>query len=218
MAKKLQTLIQNIVGDGARAAKFFMEIGSIPGLESSTNQNARVLAVMCKAASFPGKTLTTIPFDYKGRAILIPSHVKYEQTFELTFYLDEDHSARIIFSDWMQGFDMSYESYYEGTHSSNSNTSGINNGSILTESIRNKYGNNDFGKMTTVKVSQLDFDNETKTAEYIFHNCYPSQLSPVTVDASQTGAILEYTVTFTYSHMLVYNPKDNSYPFSAINP
>jgi hypothetical protein len=212
MANKLQTLLQTVIGDGARPAKYMLNIDRIPGTESTNADLPKKLAIMCKGATFPGKTLTTVPFEYKGRPILIPSHVKYDQTFEVSFYLDEAHSARIIFMDWMQAFDEEYESYYGGAGGQRTKSSGLNNGSILTNNIRNL--GNDYNKVTTVRISQLDFDLTKKTAEYVFHNCFPTSVSSISVDDSQVGAVLEYSVTFTYSHMLIYNPKDTKYEFS----
>ena len=217
MSKKLQTLIQNTIGDGARAAKYMMTIDRLPGNSSTWPVQSKSLSIMCKGAIFPGKNLTTITYLYKGRNIVIPSHVKYNQTFELTFYLNESHNARIAFSDWMQGFDQSYESYYTGTNVGAANSAGkdiINSGSSFTENVRD--AKTDLDRMTSIKVAQLNFDNTQKTAEYIFHNCYPTAISDITTDASSVGAILEYTVTFAYSHMLVLNPSDTSYPFGIL--
>jgi hypothetical protein len=211
MAKHFQTLLATVLGDGARPAKFMVNICNIPGeIQKNTQEN---ISVLCKGAIFPGKSLTTIPFEYKGRTIQVPSHVKYEQTFELSFYLEETHKLRILFMDWIQGFDKSYESYYTGSGTSSKTTGNdINIGSKLTESIRDFKTEKE--KMTSIKVSQLDFDLKLKTAEYIFHNCYPTQVSSVTVDSSQVGAILEYSVTFAYSHLLVYNAENDKYNFS----
>ena len=139
MSKKLQTLIQNTIGDGARAAKYMMTIDRLPGNSSTWPVQSKSLSIMCKGAIFPGKNLTTITYLYKGRNIVIPSHVKYNQTFELTFYLNESHNARIAFSDWMQGFDQSYESYYTGTNVGAANSASkdiINSGSSFTENVR----------------------------------------------------------------------------------
>jgi hypothetical protein len=213
MAKHFQTILASILGDGARAAKYMLNIAMIPGTPKIPTGN---ISVLCKGATFPGKTLTTIPFEYKGRTIQVPSHVKYGQTFELTFYLEENHDLRILFMDWIQGFDESYESYYPGAGQSSTNKSNdINVGSVFTESLR-KLGS-DLKKMTTVKVSQLDFDLQNKTAEYIYHNCYPTGVSDITVDSSQVGALLEYTVTFTYSHLIVKQTKGEKYDFAQTN-
>jgi len=211
MAKHFQTLLATILGDGARPAKFMVDICNIPG--KTENNIQKNISVLCKGAIFPGKSLTTIPFEFKGRTIQVPSHVKYEQTFELSFYLEETHKLRILFMDWIQSFNESYESYYTGSGTSSKTTSnGVNVGSEFTTSLRKLETQKD--KMASITVSQLDFDLKLKTAEYIFHNCYPTQVSSITVDSSQVGAILEYSVTFTYSHLLVYNKKDDKYNFS----
>ena len=212
MSKKIQTLLNAFVGDGARAAKYLVTIDRLPGTAPMSEVG---LSVLCKSASFPGKTLTTIPFEYKGRTIQVPSHVKYNQTFELSFYLEESHEARITFMDWIQGFDKSYESYYPGsqTGGKRTNTDVMNVGSAFTESIRAL--SNDYQKMVPIRIAQLNFDLTEKVTEYVYHNCYPTTISDITVDDSQVGALLEYTVTFTYSHALVYNPKDKTYPFAV---
>lgn len=202
MATKIQTLMEKVLHDGARAAKFTVMINlpEVPGNPPVTN---RWLELVCKGTSFPGKTIEPKQFMYKGRTIPIPGQEKYTQTWDLTFYLEEDHRSRLYFMDWMQALNTPNESYYVSSSSGQTTQSralGTNKG--------------DFSKLVkTMEVSQLDFDMKNTTAKYTLSNCYPISVGDVQVSSDSVGQVLEYTVTFSFSHFIVQSEKK---PFTLV--
>lgn len=199
MASLIQQTLEGILRDGARSAKFWVEI-TVPeksiGLPEQKN-----MSFICKGTSFPGKTLDTIPFVYKGRTIPLPGQHKYQQTWDLTFYLEEQHHSRVVFMDWMQAMNQAHEAYYDTSHGSAYSTSS------LTKKIREDSRH---GIASSFKVYQLDFDLKKKTAEYTLYNCFPISIGEVTLGSDQVGAVGEYTVTFAYSDFIVKNKLSDS--------
>jgi hypothetical protein len=188
MSSKIQNLLQSALGDGARTAKFSIILPPPSSSSGTPPVKMDEMNVICKAASFPGKSLETIPFLYKGRTIPLPGQHKYSQTWELSFYLEEDHKTRLYFMDWMQAMNDINESHYIGL------TSG-QTAEMRKTPLR--------GRMTTLKVNQLDFDMRNTKATYTLYNCFPTNISDITVDSSQVGSVAEYTVTFSFSHFII---------------
>jgi len=192
MASKIQKLIQQTLGDGARSAKFVVYINLPEASKGTPPMDSKKLKILCKASSFPGKTIDTINIPYKGRSIPIPGQVKYSQTWELTFYLEESHASRLYFLDWMQALNGKNESYYLGS------TSGETHTLRSAEVKGNKTAN-----FKTLIVKQLNFDMDKSVADYTLYNCYPTAVGDVSVASDSVGTILEYSVTFSYSHFIV---------------
>jgi hypothetical protein len=197
MSSKLQNLIQKTLGDGARAAKFAIHL-NIPSSSKGTPAiSENILNILCKSSSYPGKTIEPINITYKGRSIPIPGQVKYSQTWELTFYLEENHSSRLYFLDWMQALNNANESYYVGA------TSG------QTATMRKGNNNNKSQNIKDLSVKQLNFDMDKSTAEYTLYNCYPSAVGDVTISSDTVGQVLEYTVTFSFSHFIIQSKSES---------
>jgi hypothetical protein len=183
MANQIQNIINNVLGDGARSAKFRCFI-SLPNKNGDANTE---LDVLCRASSFPGKVTETMEYKHKGKTINIPGQEKYSQTWTLTFYLEENHKNRKFFDEWMSG--MHYDTY------SDKNNTYINN-------IRkNGRENQIIGNMG---VSQLNFEMDKEVCNYLLYNVYPIEISDVELGADNQGSMLEYTVTFNYTHYDIY--------------
>jgi hypothetical protein len=198
MAKKLQDLLESVLNDGARPAKYFLKIA----LPIQDNDVEHSIPVLAKTATLPGKTLDTIGFQYKGRNIPLPGQVKYAQTWEMTLLAEEDHSTRIYFMDWIQGMDNANSSYY------------ISQGSELTGEIRGKRGATEQRKVD-ITISQLNFDLSQVEVDYVLYNCFPISVGDISVGHELVGAIEEYSVTFSFSHCIIKYATDTSYPYSV---
>lgn len=180
MADGIQNIINSTLGDGARSAKFRCFIDT----PLNNGNKAAELDVLCKASSFPGKTTETMDFKHKGKSILVPGQEKFSQTWELTFYLEESHNTRIMFDNWMSG--MHYDNY-----------SDLSNQVIESTKKTN-------GLVGTMAVSQLNFEMDSTVCNYVLHNVYPVEMSQVEVASDSVSTMLEYTVTFAYTHYDVY--------------
>jgi len=182
MSDIVQNLINNTLGDGARATKFACVI-NLPS--QITGQDPLALDILCKVAQIPGKQIELIEFKYRGKTIPLMGQEKFNQTLDITFYLEENHKSRIMFEKWLSGLT-------DDNYSDN----------ISSES---KAIAKTTGYIDNLTLHQLDFEGNKIMATYIFKNVFPKEIASITVDSSQVDTILEYNVSFSYSH---YEIKD----------
>ena len=178
MASIYQTKLNTFLQDGARAAKF-----SITGITDPFDTSKDHYTII-KTAQFPGKFHDVIDFKFKGRNIPIKGQTRYDNTWTCSFYLEESHDLRAMFMNWIEALDQK------------------NNMCEVTdkiESAQKRLSSN--GYNSTITLVQINFDDDTQpTAQYQLHNVFPKSVSAVELDYSNVGAILEYTVEFSYSH------------------
>jgi len=183
MSSAVQNIMQRTLGDLARATKFEV-------LFQFTNPNTAPapddLIVLAKASSFPGVSHSTIDLKYKGRSIPIKGQVKYNQTWECTFYLTEDHKLKRAFENWIVALDQK--------HTYMDPTSPVD----LSETQRIHSVNNDY--TSTIHIFQKNFEDTTETAKYSFYNVFPTEVSQVQTNYESVGQAQEFTVTFSYSY------------------
>lgn len=127
--------------------------------------------LLCKSASLPDVRLGTTDVWMQGRKLPIPGDTEYTNNWTLDFYNTLTHDLRNDFVKWMVAIDDFHKN-------------------VRKCSIADV--------MVDLVVSQLGCDGEI-TAEYTLHNCFPSDVAEVTLDASQINQIQEFRVTFTYS-------------------
>lgn len=163
------TELKNVLGQGAKVDRFTIQLDAPAGDGSLTIGTDG--PVLCKAATFPEKTIGACEVWVQGRMLNIPGNEAFPNTWDLTFYQTAGHDMRKMFIKWMSSID----SYKSNTHNCNPSMF-----------------------MVDGKVQQLSCEGEV-SAEYTFHNMYPSGISAVTTDGSQINTIQEFTVTFTYS-------------------
>jgi len=183
MATYIQNMLNNVLGDGARATKFDVQIEfTNAGLFS----DATAAATLVKATNFPSKSHTQIDLMYKGRNIPIKGQTKFEQTWQCTFYLTEDMALRNAFETWIEALDQKHN-YFKDI----SAVSGL-------EATQNIHY--DAGYIKEIHLFQNNFDNDQNTAEYILYNAFPIEVSQLSYSSDNVGTVQEFTVTFAYSH------------------
>jgi len=165
--------LKQALGAGGRVNKYRVNF-SIPSAVpvSSDLQNADVL---CKAAQFPGVTITPIEVFNQGRKLVIPGDTVYENAWALTFYNTADHGLRRDLLSWMRSAD----DFQKNTHSGNPND-------ILGE----------------LSVTQLDSLGKD-TVTYTFHNVWVSGVDAVELTDDADGGIQEFAATFSFSDWVV---------------
>lgn len=197
MTTNIQNLIQDALGDGARSTKYDVMLM----LKDPENaMDGRQIGVLAKASNFPSRSHTQIDFKYKGRSIPIRGQSKYTQTWECTFYLTEDHKLKNIFEIWIESLDevINYVgSDYAKTQRKNSSNSYV----------------------SEIHLFQQNFNDTQATAQYTLYNCFPIEVSQVQVSAEGPGNVLEFSVTFAYSHytLACLDAKTGSLVDRAIN-
>lgn len=183
MSAKIQNMIHNALGDGARATKFDVNITFPP---SPIFPDNKAVEAVVKSTSFPGKSNQKIDLKYMGRTIPIKGQVSYSQTWECTFYLNENHKLKSAFETWIESLD--------GVNSYFNNASDFNKDlESLRKSTLESYG-------VDVFIHQFNFDGSNVTATCILHNVFPTEISSVQYDYESIGKVQEFTVTFAYSH------------------
>lgn len=182
MATYYQNLINGVLGDGARATKFDVDIIFT---NNELFNNPAAMRSLAKATTFPGKNHDVIDFKYKGRSIPLKGQTKYQQSWTCTFYLTEDHALKNAFETWIEGLDQKHN-YFAKTNE-------VKGLELTQKKHAEKYG-------TDITLYQKNFDNDQDTALYKLYNVFPTEVSTVEYSSESLGQIQEFTVTFAYSH------------------
>lgn len=166
---ELNNFKAQLVGGGARPNLFRVVMGfpTFAGIGGET----RKMSYMCKAASLPGSTLSSVPLPYRGRQLKIAG----DRTFEpwtLTVINDTDFQIRNAFERWSNGIN---------EHSSN-------------KGLRNPEDYQIDGV-----VEQLDRDG-TVLKTYTIVGAFPTEVSPIDLSNDSADTIEEFTVTLEYQY------------------
>jgi hypothetical protein len=183
MSSIIQNKMEKLLGDGARATKFDVLFSFTDG------SNAAEVGTLAKATNFPGKKHDIIDLKFKGRSIPIKGQTKYDQTWECTFYLTQDHSLKQAFENWIEALDQK--------HNYLSDISGVKR----LQALHNE------AYTTTMKLVQKDFEGSTDTAVYTMLNVFPVGVGEISYSSESVGQIQEFTVTFAYSHFTLETKK-----------
>jgi len=182
MSDIIQNLMNNVLDDGARPSKYRAQIMFPDGIADHQKE----LDVICKATELPTKSNDIIVLKHKGRNIPIPGQEKFGQSINLTFYLDPQHKFKRMFEEWMLA--LNYDNYSE---------------TLPKETIilKNKHQvNGPNAMMSTISITQLNFDGDIDEVRYEFYNIFPKEISQVNLGSSSISTISEYTVSFSYTN------------------
>lgn len=169
MASSLDKL-KVAVGAGARANKYQIFLGSISGVNLGSETD-----LLCKATTFPGKTIGQIEVWNQGRKFIMPGDTSYSNTWTVTFYGTENHALRKEFIKWMAAADDFQNNKHAGTPST---------------------------VMTSMKVAQLNSQAEV-TAEYEFANVFVQDIGEISVGDDSADTLVEFDVTFSFTDWVV---------------
>jgi hypothetical protein len=175
-------LLNNALGDGARATKFDADIYFT---NSELFPDREQMRTLVKATTFPGKSHTVLDLKYKGRSIPVKGQVKYNQTWNCTFYLTEDHKLKNAFEVWLEALDQKHN-YTPNTKE----TPGLD---------KTQKANKTF-YTSNVHLFQRNFDNTQITAQYYLYNVFPIEVSAVEYSSESIGTVQEFNVMFAYSY------------------
>jgi hypothetical protein len=181
MATYIQNLLNNTLGDGARATKFDADIFFTNSSLFPSSEDTRTLV---KATAFPGKTHDIVDLKYKGRSIPLKGQVKYNQTWSCTFYLTEDHKLKNAFEVWLEALDQQH------------NYPKVDD----VAGLAGTQGKHVSSYTSNVKLFQKNFNNTINTAQYNLFNVFPIEVSGMEYSSESVGQIQEFTVTFAYSY------------------
>lgn len=129
---------------------------------------------MCRATTLPESTINPITIPYFGRQIKIAGNRTYND-WSVQVMNDEDFAIRDSFERW--------HSYI---NSIQSNISAVAPATYKTQANVIQYGK-----------------DGTALRQYTFVGLYPNSIGNIQLDWSNTGAIEEFNVTFSYDYYVV---------------
>ncbi len=131
------------------------------------------LEFTCKAAQIPGKTINPIEVKYLNNTIKIGGDITFDD-WTITILNDEDYLIRTQLDKWQ--------------------TDIIANGEAKGAGQLSEY-------FRTAQVIQLNRDgSESDNGKYKLINCWPTTIDPMDLGFENADTILEYGVTFSFSH------------------
>lgn len=169
------------LGDGARNNRYDVMVTM---KDPTQGVNGRTIGLLCKGASIPGRSHESMDFVYKGRSIPIRGQSAYEHEWSGRFYLSEDHALRNQFDIWIESLDEQHN-YVSSSYAARQRQESAN------------------GYTRDIKIYQQSFDDSSATAEYTLHNVFPKSISSIELDGTSDSQVLEYQVTFSYSHYTI---------------
>ncbi len=167
---------------GARPSQFEVLL-SFPTIDG-VNDAAQHAKFMCVAASLPASTIQPIEVPFRGRMIKIAGERSF-QNWQVTIMNDGNFVIRAALEKWSQAI--------------------LNHGSSAGIVAPKDYVRN-------LEVKQLGRSDayeaeETTQRHYVFHNCYPINISEIALDFGDTNTIERFNVEFSVDY---WTTKDNS--------
>ena len=199
MASSVSTILNSAMGDGARSTHYRI-IAAVPGpvTKSAPGPSLEDINVLAKTVSIPTIENAPIIVSVQGHPVPLPAKSNYQQSLSITFYADDKHQLRTMFSTWEKILDPSIPKNEKGAASALS-IGGFDLGSVNPfGSLLPTTGDASEGLSATLKVQLMDFEEELVNAEYEFHGLFPVAVEGVTFDGSATSQIQEFNVTFNY--------------------
>lgn len=196
---EVQTLLNRVVGDGARPTRWDCFV-YFPAQDDKYTNMSQDIKALVKTSQFPGKTNEPIEFKFKGHTIPLKGATVYDNSWSCTFYLTEDHGLKSFFEDWIESLD----------HQHYSREVKPNVKDFIMEE----------GYTSTVRIMQKDFTGTKDTAVYELYNVFPKSIEAIDVDYSEITSISEFTVEFSYSHYHLFpfkNPDGTSIVQSLVD-
>lgn len=190
MSDLIQNKMHQVMGDLARPTKFKCMIyppkeidlplqlqngaTNADASSSSKSEQAQYLDYFCHAASFPGLTVQTNEFKYRGRTLHVKSVQEYQQKWTATFYNDEKHALRQMFFKWML-YDQNYQ-------------------------YQDLGGRNFSENLPSISITQIDYALEKDCVVYTLMNVFPTNISEIAIQYDGLNQVETFTAEFTYTH------------------
>jgi hypothetical protein len=168
MANSINDFKSSFSGDLSRQNRFDVNV-PVPLTLLLYTKSARNLTFRCENANLPGRTLSTIEQKTYGPVEKYPYLTTYND-MDLTFILDDDMQAKLLFDAWLNYINPSYNHNF-------------------------RYKEN---YTTTITVNQYDVSNELSYSVNLY-DAYPISINQLDLDWSGDG-YHKLTVTFAYTY------------------
>lgn len=172
MANKVNQL-KALIGAAARPNKYRVKFDLPYAVvyAKDDHNSGRTFDILCKASAFPSVTLGQIELWNQGRKLIIPGDTSFSNSWTLSFYQTEDHAIRKAMIAWMKRAD-----HWHG----------------------NSHSGEPSNVMIDMNVQQLDSDG-APTVMYTFHNCFPTEVSEISLGDDQADTAMEFDTTFSFT-------------------
>lgn len=154
-----------------------------------------------KSLTLPTMMHTPIEFKHKGLTIPIRGVTKFSQSFEVTFYLVENHINKRFFEEWMAMIEQRHYYYNPRKQAVFQNNLAVTNNQQPESDLPNfmTWYN------VTAYIEQYNFDGDLPTASYEIFNVFPTNVTAPQYSYDSVGQIGEFTVTFACSHYKLHS-------------
>lgn len=161
---------------GARPSQFEVLL-PMPDFADSGGVASANAKFMCVAASLPASTIQSIEVPYRGRMIKIAGERMF-QNWQVTIMNDGNFIIRRALERWSQAI------------LNHGSTAGIVTPRTYVRDLEVKQ----LGRATT-------YDGiEQVQRHYVFHNCYPINISDIGLDFGDTNTIEKFQVEFSVDY------------------
>lgn len=181
MSNKIEQ-IKRVLKSGAKATKYVIRFSFPPEVEHRMELSD--MACLASASTFPGVTIGQIEVFNQGRKLPIPGDTSYDNTWSVTFYVDQAHQIRKDMLEWMKACD----NFQANTHSGNP-----------------------AGLFVDITACQLD-SLEKPVTEYKLKDCWPQQVGEISIAADSLDTLQTFDVTFSFSNWLIDGGDEFNHP------
>lgn len=217
-------------GNFARPCNYRLQM-EMPALIGTSPVSNKYLDTLVKNTSIPGTEVTTRDFWIDGHVVKLPGVAKQDQTWEATFYLDDEYYARLKFEAWIQLCDKYFmrqkpsmskvdriatgisnllpgkdRTITTPTNSANTSSSNWFNDALKREGFGAKTaGENGEALQAKILLTQQTYTG-ADLVTCTMYNVFPTKITPIRFDDADSTSVSEFTVTFSYSHHEVIAP------------
>lgn len=173
---KISETINVAGGNLARPTKFNAQIH--PPMSLVQNFENKVFDVLCKTAGLPETINAPVEMIIKGHPIKIPGRTNQQNSISITFYLDENHSLRQIFYNWIAIIDKRFYGK-------------------KSQGATQAYENDDLYGDIILKVRDFA-ETLQEPMNYEIEHVFPTSVSGVEFNSSGNNEVMEFTVIFDF--------------------
>lgn len=202
----------------AQTSVYMVQVQTNPKVNSfvttrgySSSKHEEMINLACCEASLPGSSLATheVNNDYHGSTEKMAYRRIYDDSIDLTFYVDHEYQVIKYFQGWIN-YIVGEGGYFSSEQYKNPSTF-----------YRMTYPEGEFGYKSDIHLIKFEKDISKNSArpsiQYQFIRAFPINIVsvPVSYDSSD---LLKMTVSFVYTRYVITNNFNQFTGNSAINP
>ena len=167
----VNTFTSKLKGGGARTNLMWCTMTAPQVIAGMSN-----LTYLCKASQIPASTITAVEVPYFGRNVKVAGESREFSPMTTTVVQDEGYAIYNGLVDWMSKM----------------------NGAMSNKSQSGLFANR--GAYTTQITLSMYKKDGTKDQDWVFVNCWPSNMSSIDLNWDSVNTIQEFTVDWQYDY------------------